>query len=658
MPRLPVPHAFSEMVCARLDRRGLLRGSAGASLLALVHGCRTSGAPSPAGAGVRPGAPLLGFQQVPVSRADAVVVPPGYEYRVLFAWGDPVVAGAPAFRADASQTAAEQAQQAGMHHDGMAFFPLPAGANAPAPAQGLLAVNFEYTDDALLNTAGMEPWTAEKVKKSQAAHGVGVLEIRFDDRDARWRPVPDSRYGRRITADTPIAISGPAAGHPLLRTAADPRGLLVRGTFNNCAGGQTPWGTYLACEENVAPYFVNDSGQTSKLAERYGVPTSKDSWGFRWHEFDERFDAARHPNEPHRHGWVVEIDPFDPGSPPVKRTALGRLAHEGATVTRAADGRVVVYMGDDDFRSKFEHIYKFVSDRAPAPGGGAANRTLLDHGTLYAARFDADGGGTWLPLRPGADAPALVADNGFATLADILIGARLAADAAGATYMDRPEWVAVHPQTGEVYCSLTNNSARGKGKPALASAPLGPDAANPRAPNPMGHIVRWREDGGDAGATRFRWDLFLQAGDPALPDADKRGNVKGGVVFAQPDGLYFDGRGVLWIQTDASTQNMASKDWAGIGNNQMLAADPTTGEVRRFLTAPVGAEVTGVVMLPDQRTLLVNIQHPGEAPLAHPGRNDPKRPQAHSAWPDGASGGRPRSATIAIRRRDGGIVGT
>ena len=643
------PPSFSQLVAARLDRRGFLGGSAGATLLALLQGCRTSRPLSAA----RAPRPLLGFTQVPVSRADAVVVPPGYQFQVVNAWGDPLMPDTPAFRNDASQSDAEQARQAGMNHDGLAFFPLPRGSRSAD--HGLLAVNFEYTDDNLLTTEGMEPWTADKVRKSQAAHGIGVFEVRFDR--GTWRTVADSRYGRRITADTPIELTGPAAGHELLRTEADPGGRQVRGTFNNCAGGRTPWDSYLACEENVAPYFVDDSpGQRSRLAERYGIPVTKDSWGFRWQEFDPRFDAARHPNEPHRHGWVVEVDPYDPSAPPLKRTALGRLAHEGATCTLARDGRVVIYMGDDDFRSKFEHIYKFVSDRAPVAGGLRENRDLLDHGTLYAARFDADGTGVWLPLRHGKG--PLTAAGGFASQADVLIGARLAADAVGATYMDRPEWVAVHPHTKEVFCTLTNNSARGKGKPALTDAALGADAANPRAPNPMGHIVRWQEDAGDAAASRFVWEVFLQAGDPKHGDPLKRGTVKNQVAFAQPDGLFIDERGVLWIQTDSSSQNMAGKDWDGIGNNQMLAADPNSGEVRRFLTAPVGSEVTGIAMAPDGCTLFVNIQHPGEAPLAHPGRNDPKQPQAHSSWPDGPGGGRPRSATIAIRRTDGGPIGT
>ena len=639
---------FSALVTERLDRRGFLCGSAGASLLAFLDGCRTAGPLGSAGS-----SPLLGFTSVPISSADVVTVAPGYRHEVVNSWGDPIMPEAPHFQQDAGQSAAEQAQQAGMHHDGMVYFPLPKGSQASE--HGLLAINFEYTDDNLLSTDGMATWTAEKVQKSKNAHGVGIVEVRRED--GKWRTVKESIYGRRITADTPFSVRGPAAGHPLLCTSADPEGRTIRGTFNNCAAGQTPWGTYLACEENFAPYFVDDSGQSNRLAARYGVPTTKDSWGYRWQEFDERFDAGRHPNEPNRHGWVVEIDPYNPRTQPIKRTALGRLAHEGATLALAKDGRVVYYMGDDDFRSKFEHIYKFVSRRPHSRGQGLRdNMDVLDEGTLYAARFNADGTGVWLPLRLGEGELGPAA--GFPAQADILIGARLAADLVGATYMDRPEWVAVHPRTGEVYCSLTNNTARGKGKPALASTALGADASNPRAPNPMGHIVRWREEGDDAAATSFRWDIFVEAGDPAHADPLKRGNAKSKVALAQPDGLYFDPRGVLWIATDSSAQNMVAADWAGIGNNQLLAADPGTGELRRFLTGPVGCEITGVKITPDGRTLFVNIQHPGESPTAHPGRNNPANPKAHSSWPDGRNGQRPRSSTIAIRRGDGGIIGT
>ena len=640
----PRGNVFDDRVAARIGRRELLGGSLGAAALGFLNGC-----------GLAPqsqGGPLLGFASVPVSRADTVVVPEGYTWQVVNAWGDPIMAGAPAFRSDASQSAAEQAMQSGMFHDGMHFFPLPKGSTSST--HGLIAINFEYTDDNLLSPDGMAAWSAEKVQKSKNAHGLGVYEVRFEG--GRWVTVADSRYGRRITADTPFRIQGPAAGHAWMRTAEDPGGTRVRGTFQNCANGYTPWGTYLSCEENFTAYFVNDSGRIPRLQDRYGIPTTKDGWGFRWHEFDERFDAVKHPNESNRFGWVVEFDPYDPASEPVKHTAMGRIAHEGAALSVAKDGRVVYYMGDDDYRSKFEHIYKFVSRRPYTRGGWADNRDVLDEGTLYAARFNADGSGEWVELVQGRN--GLTAERGFASQAEVVIDARTAGDVVGATYMDRPEWLAVHPRTQEVYVTLSNNTARGKGKPLHQAEAVGADAANPRAPNLMGHIVRWREAGGDAAATSFRWDVFLQAGAPTHEDPLKRGNVPGGLAFAQPDGCHIDARGVLWIQTDSSAQNMASGDWKLIGNNQMLAADPSTGEVRRFLTGPVGCEVTAVQLTPDLRAMFVNIQHPGEAPLPHPGRNDPARPTAISSWPDGAAGGRPRSATIAIRRKDGGIVGS
>jgi secreted PhoX family phosphatase len=629
------------------SRRTVIQGTGAAALLGFL-GCRPPPSPkNPADARARG----MRFAPVPPSHADEVVVPAGYRYQVLSAWGDPVAAGAAAF--DPGADAAAQARAAGMGCDGMAFFPLPRGSTGAQ--HGLLAVNYEYTDDGLLHPNGMEPWTADKAAKSKAAHGVGVLEVARDA--GGWRLVPGSAYGRRITADTLIAVSGPAAGHPWMRTADDRGGRTVHGTFGNCACGKTPWGTYLTCEENTAPYFINDAGEVPRLHQRYGVGPSKDAWAFRWEEFDPRFDAARYPNEPNRFGWVVEVDPYDPRATPMKRTALGRFSHEGATVTLARDGRVVVYMGDDDFRTKFEHIYKFVSRRPYRAGSSAAYcRELLDDGTLYAARFDADGRGWWLPLSVGE--PGLDAAHGFPTQAEVVIDARTAADIVGATYMDRPEWIAVHPETGDVFCSLTNNSLRGSGKPFGAAIPLGADGANPRAPNSMGHIIRWAELDRDAGATQFTWSLFLLAGDPTLPDPLKRGNVRGAVAFSMPDGLVFDERGVLWICTDASAKDMATPDWANIGNNQLLAADPTTGEVKRFLTGPVGCEITGVTFAPGGTTMFVNIQHPGEPPIAHPARNDPSMPKALSSWPDGAAGTRPRSATIVISREDGGVIGS
>jgi secreted PhoX family phosphatase len=419
-----------------------------------------------------------------------------------------------------------------------------------------------------------------------------------------------------------------------MQTAGDPAGRTALGTMSNCAMGYTPWGTYLTCEENFQFYFANRSGSVPALQRRYGI--TERGGGYRWHEFDERFDAARHPNEPNRFGWVVEIDPFDPSRPPVKHTAMGRLSHEGAALAVAPDRRVVFYMGDD---ARFEHVYKFVSR-------GPANRHALEHGTLYAARFDADGTGVWLELAPGQN--GLDAGAGFPTQAEICIDARRAGEIAGATRMDRPEWIAVHPRTGEAYCALSYNETRGQpGRP-------GPDPANPRAENVYGHIIRWRERGGDPTATRFEWDVFILCGDPASGDPARRGDIKGD-VFGSPDGVWVDGRGVLWIQTDVSTRLLNKGDYAGMGNNQMLAADPVTREVRRFLTGPIGCEITGATGTPDGRTLFVNIQHPGETPSE---RSNPATPKAISAWPDGPSGGRPRSATVVIRRADGGLIGT
>ena len=612
-------------------RRRFVQGSLASAAAALFGGGLLAGCAT--GAGSTKAANLgrdIGFASVPMRAVDDVLVPPGYTARVLNRWGDPVgVAGAmPAFKLDATNTADEQALQAGMHHDSVAYYPI------EGSRRGLLAINHEYTDDGLLHPDGMKTWTAEKVRKSQAAHGVSIIEVQADAQG--WRQVLPSRYARRITAATPMRISGPAAGHAMMRTAADPSGTRVLGTINNCAHGETPWGTYLTCEENFIGYF-NGPDTPDAHGKRWGL--RKGGWGYRWHEFDERFDATRHPNEPNRFGWVVEIDPFDPKAEPIKRTALGRAAHEGATVAQTADGRVVVYMGED---ARFEYIYKFVSRDRVKPGGFAANRDLLDHGTLYVAKFNADGTGQWLPLVHGQG--PLTAANGFADQGEVLIKARQASDALGATKMDRPEWTAVDPISKEVYCTLTNNSERGRdGRPGV-------DAANPRANNTMGHIIRWKESG-DLDATRFQWTHFVLAGDATLARAEAKGNIRGD-AFGSPDGLWVDPRGVLWIQTDVSGSTLGKGDYVNLPNNQMLACDPTKGEIRRFLVGPHGCEVTGVTMTPDLRTMFVNIQHPGESASE---RSDPDQPTRYSRWPDGA---RPRSATIVITKNDGGIIGT
>ena len=617
-----------DIVETAISRRQILKAAGALGVLTALPLAGCASAPLA-------GRSTLGFTGIALSTEDAVRVPDGYSATVFYRWGDPIghSSGSPAFRADGGNSADEQALQAGMHHDGIQYFPLPYGSKSSA--RGLLAMNHEYTDDGLLHPDGFAQWSAAKVRKSQNAHGVSVVEVAL--RDGRWEIVRPSRYARRITAATAIRISGPAAGAPAMRTAADPTGRIVLGTYNDCGSGETPWGTYLAGEENYDGYFVN-TGKLTDEHRRSGIqPKGR---GYRWHEFDERFDAGRHPNEPHRHGWMVEIDPYDPASTPVKRTALGRFSHEGAATAISADGRLVVYMGDD---RTFEYIYKFVSDARVDLANRAANRDLLDRGTLYVARFDADGSGAWLPLVHGSG--ALTAERGFVDQADVLIRARAAGDALGATKMDRPEWIAVDPASKSVYCTLTNNAARGK------TAPV--DAANPRANNVFGHIVRWDETAADPAATAFRWTIFALAGDPQHPEVDRRGNVTQG--FGSPDGIFVDDGGLVWIQTDVSTSTLGRDHYARLGNNQMLCADPRTGEIRRFLTGPRGCEVTGITMTPDRRTMFVNIQHPGQSASE---RSDPAQPHAVSTWPDGPGGGRPRSATIVIRRDDGGMLGT
>jgi len=614
-------------------RRIVLRGGLGAAtagLLAPLAGLATLAGCATPGAGT---GPLLGFKSVPVSTADSVTVPEGYNVQVIAAWGEPVgLSGEnPAFKPDGSNTAAEQAAQLGMHHDGIHYF-AQNGSTA-----GLLVMNHEYVDDGLLHTDGMKTWTVQKVRKAQAAHGVSVIEV--EQKDGRWEIVRPSPWARRITAQTPMAVSGPAAGHALLKTAADSSGQRVLGTLNNCASGITPWGTYLTCEENFINYFKGPDQPDAHQA-RWGLRKG-DPAGYRWHEHDERFDATKHPNEPNRFGWVVEIDPLNPSSVPVKRSALGRAAREGATVAVTKDGRAVVYMGED---SRFEYIYKFVSRDAIKPGGAAANASLLDHGTLHVARFDADGRGRWLPLVQGQG--PLTPANGFANQGEVVVKTRQASDLLGATKMDRPEWIAVD-KAGWVYCTLTNNSNR------AATGQPGVDAANPRANNTMGNIVRWREEGDFDGAA-FQWNHFVLAGDPANERAEARGNVNGD-AFGCPDGLWVDGRGVLWVQTDMSTSAMGKGDLARLGHNGMLAADTKTGEIRRFLTGPAGCEITGATATPDGRTMFVNIQHPGESPSE---RSDPAEPRRISNWPDNNPNGRPRSATVVIRKNDGGVIGT
>jgi uncharacterized protein len=702
-------------VIANVDpsRRKFIQGGVSAAALASAGGLTLSGlvntvhaAPVPSSLGFAG----MGFESIPASLApvaDRVTVPKGYTAQLFVAWGDPIMPGAPAFAADASQTAADQARQFGAHTDGMHLFAFNGANGKPASDRGLLVTNHEYTHEEILFTDGQvgSGYTIAKTRKSQAAHGLAVTEARRIN--GKWTVVKQSPYGRRVTGNTAVKISGPAAGHALMQTkqynitdfgsfatGAMTNGRTGHGTLNNCGHGVTPWGTYLSGEENWNGYFGStasvpsaSSGEVGKLFNRYGVTAS--GFGYRWHTTDERFDVSQNPNEPNHFGWVVEVDPYNPRSVPVKRTAMGRFKHEGAWSALDKDNGVAFYMGDDE---RNEYIYKFVCAGQYNPTNRAANFDLLDSGTLYVARFLPNGTGQWIALVPGTigvdgvalrDNPNFAGANDAEVLAKILIKTRMAGDAVGATMMDRPEWTGVRPRIGgfdeiEAYCTLTNNNRRGTttasankvdGSTTAGSARPAVDAANPRANNIYGGVIRWREDGKTVRATTFTWDLFIQNGDTAtakaaLPTNDFKGSINddpnGSADYGAPDGIWFDDFGRLWVQTDQ--QGDATGDWVNIGANSMVCVDPNTGLTRRFLNGPRNCEVTGVVMTPDGKTMFVGIQHPGEDATA-------ANPEQFSAWPanqwslaaDGVTPllrGRPRSGVVVITKDDGGLIGS
>ncbi|SOD17676.1 PhoX family protein [Nitrosomonas ureae] len=674
----------------KLTRRDFLMVSAGAtatvtalSVLStaaigeILNGAEVSHSLNPLG--------TIGFTPVSANTApmtDGVTVPTGYSARILVSWGDSLTPE-PHWDTVSALDESTQLHCYGAHTDGMHYFSFP---GPFGNKRGLLVTNSEYCDPPLVNNIvpaanyATTAITLDMVRAQQAAHGINIVTI--DKEHHQWRVNRHSRLNRRITGNTLCKISGPAAGHTLMKTAADPHGTWVLGTLNNCAHGYTPWGTYLTCEENWNGYFSNETGEVAGESDpehklgiiqnqlRYGVV--KGGFGYRWHEVDERFRADLHPNEPNRFGWVVEIDPWDPKSKPIKRTAMGRMKHESAQVVIDHKDRVAFYMGDDE---RNEYIYKFVCDKKFNREGYAENRDMLDHGTLYVAKFNADGSGQWLPLIWGKN--GLTRKNGFADQAEVLIKTRQAADRLGATMMDRPEWGAVHPITGDIYMTLTNNSRRGNtpvsgnnrdgtGSAGSANPPV--DAANPRPDNDFGQIIRWREDRRRVTATTFKWDIFAQCGDKANVKSlgssyDSTGhdgyvgNINGD-DYGAPDGLWFDKEGRLWIQTDQAGD--ASGDWVNIGGNVMMCADSSTGETKRFLTSPPNCEVTGVITTPDGKTMFVGIQHPGEDWKIDFTDN--------SAWPDngyngpttytGSSVSKPRSSVIVITKDDGGVIGS
>ena len=717
--------SFNAVLDARLSRRAILRGGVGTAATAVMGSwslaaCGGGDDPAPAVTTID----KLSFTAVPKGVADAVVVPAGYTASVIYALGDPLAAATPAYKNDGTDTDFDN--RAGDHHDGMEFFGLSADGtkrDATSNERGILVMNHEALTDHFLHAAGASarPRPAAESDKEIPAHGVSLVEV--SKTAGKFGTVQASAYNRRVTPLTPVQISGPLRGNALMKTQYDPAGNTTRGTINNCGTGYAPWGTYLTGEENWAGYFTrgaadnaargNDKSVTS--LNRYGRPqgaASRHGWETsgaadkyaRWNvsKLGVSADGSDdYRNELNGQGYIVEIDPYDKTAAVKKRSALGRFAHESASFGKLVAGKpLAVYMGDD---SRGEYIYKFVSTASwDAADLNAANRIAtgdkyLDAGKLHVAKFNADGTGQWIELATTNALIAAYATYAFADQADVLVNARLAADAVGATKMDRPEWCAVHPTTGEIYYALTNNSNR-KLEPTAAQQGL--DAANPRtysdsfagaaagAPgNINGHIIRMSESAADSAATAFTWDVYLFG---AQSDADlAKVNLSALTAdqdFSSPDGLWFSrSTGLCWIQTDDGAYTDATNCMllagvpgkVGDGAKTTLAYTTTAGAalnidtyvgkkpnpdtLRRFLVGPVDCEITGAAETPDGKALFINIQHPGETITAANVAN-PATYLSH--WPGNAGYGaggataRPRSATIVITKNDGGRIGS
>jgi secreted PhoX family phosphatase len=640
-----------DVIASALSRRSMMRAAAVVTVAAAAGGAVVQGAtPAQAAApqghwpGRRPGkadgARGLRFTPVAPNTDDKVTVPEGYAQSVVIRWGEPILRGAPAFDPD-NQSAKAQAGQFGYNNDFLSLLPL-----RGERGRQLLVANHEYTDEVLMFKGyDSENPTREQVEIAWAAHGLSVVVVQEEHRSGKLSPVTRHPLNRRLTATSEFELTGPAAGSELLRTSADPAGKAVLGTLNNCAGGTTPWGTILSGEENFNQYFANGSSATDK---RYGIGSGATER--KWERFDKRFDVAQEPNEIHRHGWVVELDPYDPESTPAKRTALGRFKHEAAQPRLTDDGRPVVYMGDDE---RFDYFYKFVSSKRMKKGGSRAarehNLTLLDEGTLYVAKLtgdspgeidgtgklpndgEFDGSGVWIPLATGdvSHVPGMTAE-------EVYVFTRLAGDKVGATKMDRPEDVEPSPRTGRVYVALTNNTNRGKGDNP------GADEANPRNLNKHGQVLELAEHWDDPTSDGFAWRLFLVAGDPNDPDTYYAGYPKDKVSpISCPDNIAFDPYGNLWISTDGN--KLGSHD----GLFGVATHGERRGELKQFLTVPTGAETCGPII--QDRRVLVAVQHPGEVDGA-----SAEKPA--SAWPDGP-GKMVRPSVVAVYRKDGRDIG-
>ncbi len=620
---------ISDLIHKRLSRRQVLGGLAATTGVSLA-GCSAIDTNKTIPTASQS---AFNFQEITRGMDGTHHVPDGYTADVLIRWGDPLFEDSPAFD-PMDQSEAAQLRQFGYNNDYLGFISLPV--QSDGRARGLLCVNHEYVSSLLMQpgVAATYPasMTRERCLTEMAAHGGFVIEI--VETDAGWKPVVGSRYNRRITAHhTPMMFTGPAAGSDRLKTAEDPAGLTAAGTMNNCAGGITPWGTWLMAEENINGNFLGNLAEDHPETgnhKRYGVPGG---W-YQWGRYFDRFDVSKEPNEPNRFGWIVEVNPMDPTSTPKKRTALGRFKHEGAETVVAPDGRVVIYMGDDQ---RFDYVYKFVTTGRIDQGNPKANQNLLDDGTLYVARFEASGAVNWLALTHG-EGP-FTAANGFHSQADVLIEARRAADLLEATPMDRPEDVEPDVHTGKVWVMLTNNNRRGEDQI---------DAANPRADNRFGHIIEITEPDGDFTATESQWDILVRCGDPNVTEV---GAIWSPLTsdqgwFGSPDNCAIAPDGHLWISTDGNE---------GTGAADGVWAMETTGERRgtgkAFFRAPIGAEVCGPRFAPDGKTLFVAVQHPGDGEGA-------TFEAPRTRWPDFRDDIPPRPSILAIRKTDKGRVGS
>lgn len=621
---------FAAVLEERLSRRGMLGLGVAATALGVFGGFRAKTA---AAAEAEIPVSSLTFKEVPHLLDETMHAPEGYEAQVLIRWGDAVLPGAPAFD-PLKQTAEAQAKQFGYNNDMIAWFPLPYGSKTAD--HGLLAINHEYTDPHIMfpgfadEKAAYKDASKDQVEVELAAHGISVIEVKREG--DTWAVVPNSKYARRINLlNSETLLSGPVAGNDKVKTSADPSGTKVIGTINNCAGGWTPWGTYLSGEENFHQYF---SGKTeAPIHTRYGVKGKPEypSWG----KHVDRFDVTKEPNEPNRYGWVLEVDPYDPEAMPKKRTALGHFKHENATTALTADGRLAVYSGDDE---RFEYVYRFITKGKVNMEDRKANADLLDEGTLYVARFDADGTVTWMPLVFG-EGP-LTAENGFNSQADVLLETRRAADLLKPTPMDRPEDVETNPVTGKVYIALTKNDRR---------TPDQVDAANQRFNNVFGHIIEMvppTVDGKvDHGADAFAWDIFIRGGNPGSKSSGAKfgpGTSPDG-WFANPDNFAFDGQGRLWILTDGFPDfDVADGLWC------CDTEGPARGQTKHFFAVPKGAEMCGGAFNSDDTAIFLSVQHPAE---------DSMYDAPSTRWPDFKDDMPPRPAVVVVTKKGGGLIG-